>query len=75
MLLSHLTCGSSSSPRAWSVADKSDVFLAVVMDVMAERFRFRDEEEGFVKASEPSPFCGARARDVTNVGSKEHSDR
>ena len=72
MLISHLTC--RPSPRAWSVAD-SDVFLAAVMDVTAERFKFGDRKEGFVKVSEPSPFCGARARDVTNVGSRENSDR
>ena len=45
------------------------------MTVTAERFRFGDRAEGFVKTSEPSPFCGARASDMTNVGSRQHSDR
>ena len=40
------------------------------MTVTAERFRFGDREEGLVKTSEPSPFGGARASDVTNVGSR-----
>ena len=45
------------------------------MGIMAERFRCGDKEEGFVKVREPSPFGGARASDVTSVGSREHSDR
>lgn len=73
MLVSHLTC--RFLPSRSSVPVDSDVFMAALMGGMAEMFRCGDREEGFVKVSEPSPFGGARASDVTNVGSREHSDR
>ena len=72
MLISQMTC--RSWPSVWSVAVDSDVLLAALMAVTAEKFRLGGRDEGFVNMSEPSPFCGARASDMAIVGSRQHNN-
>ena len=62
MLLSHLTCRSP--------AVKGDLSARMTGTVW-----FGGWEEGVVKVSEPSAFGGARASDVTSVGSRQLSGR